>query len=164
MIIVSLKQHFPARLPEWWMSFMLVMWGGYVVLHPGIFTNPASAQIFQAMADMSGEFPPAMLWGLSAMFVGLTRFCALFINGAYTRTPMIRVLMSALSAFIWTQVSTGLFKSGVDNTGVVLYGGLVLMDLVSAYRASTDMVYAEKARYDLKRQGSRRHVRSNKLA
>lgn len=158
MIIVSLKQHFPARFPEWWSSALLILWGAYVALHPGIFTNPASAEMFHSMALMAGEFPPAPLWGLSAVVVGMTRASALFINGAYTRTPLIRVLMSMLSTFIWTQVCVGLMKSGVDNTGIVVYGGLVVLDIVSAYRAATDMVYAEVARYGLKKQGSRGHV------
>lgn len=150
MLIVSLKQHFPARLPEWWMSSMLVLWGGYVVLHPGIFTASASRQMFSGMVAMAGDFDPAGLWGLSAVVIGMIRACALFINGAYTRTPMIRLFMSFLSAFIWTQVSIGLWKSGVENTGVVVYAGLVMMDIVSAYRAATDMVFAEKVRHDLK--------------
>lgn len=163
MIIVSLKQHFPARFPEWWASALLILWGVYVVLHPAIFTHPASAQMFRSMATMAGEFPPAALWGLSAVVIGMTRACALFINGAYTRTPLIRVLMSMLSTFIWTQVCLGLIKSGVDNTGIIVYGGLVVLDIVSAYRAATDMVYAEVARHGLKQQGSRRHVRSSNV-
>lgn len=160
MLIVSLKQHFPARLPEWWMSFMLVLWGSYVVLHPGVFTNPATAHITAGLAAMAGEFDPAGLWGLSAVLVGMVRVFALFVNGAYTRTPLIRLAMSFFSAFIWTQVSIGFFKSGVENMGIVVYAGLVVMDLVSAYRASTDMVFAEKARRDLKVRRPRNAGRS----
>jgi hypothetical protein len=143
------------------MSLVLVLWGGYVVLHPGLFTNPSTAKVFSGMTSMAAGFPPAALWGLSAVMVGMTRGCALFINGAYTRTPLVRLGMSFVSAFIWTQVTIGLFKSGVENTGMVLYGGLVLLDIASAYRAANDMVYAEKVRLDLKQQGSRRHARSS---
>lgn len=150
MLIVSLKQHFPARIPEWWMSMMLVLWGGYVVFHPELFTSAYTKQMFSGMATMAGDFSPSGLWGLSAVIIGMVRACALFVNGAYMRTPMIRLFMSFLSAFIWTQVSIGLLKSGVANTGVVVYAGLVMMDIVSAYRAATDMVYAEKVRHDLK--------------
>lgn len=163
MLIVSLKQHFPARIPEWWMSFMLVLWGGYVVLHPGLFTDPATRVIFSGMTAMSGDYDPAGLWGLSAVVVGMIRGCALFVNGAYTRTPMIRLLTSFMSAFIWTQVSIGLYKSGVANTGIVVYAGLVTMDIVSAYRAATDMVFAEKVRHDLKVTRPR-HVERSILA
>lgn len=156
MLIVSLKQHFPARLPEWWMSFMLVWWGVYVVLHPGLFVDDATRQVFSGMKDMARGYDPAAMWGLTALFIGMIRACALFVNGAYTRTPIIRLLMSFLSAFIWTQVCIGLFNSGVANTGIVVYAGLVMMDIVSAYRASTDMVFAEKVRLDMKSKRPRR--------
>lgn len=157
MLIVSLKQHFPARLPEWWMSLQLVMWGSYTVLHPGMFTQPSARIMFSGMVEMAGSFPPAGLWGLSAVFIGCIRAGALFVNGAYSRTPLVRLSMSFLSAFIWTQICLGLWKSGVENTGVVNYAGLVMLDIASAYRAATDVVYAEKVRHDLrKQQGSRR--------
>jgi hypothetical protein len=163
MIIVSLKQHFPARLPEWWMSAMLIAWGAYVVLHPDMFTQPSLRQVYAAMVDMAGGFNAAGVWGLGALTVGMTRACALFVNGAYTRTPLIRLFMSFLSAFIWTQVCIGLYKSGVANTGIVVYGGFVMMDIVSAYRAATDMVFAEKVRHDLKSKRPH-HVRNRFLA
>jgi hypothetical protein len=158
MLIVSLKQHFPARFPEWWMSLMLVLWGSYVVLHPRVFTD----QALSGLVAMAGNFDPAGLWGLSAVVIGMVRGGALFVNGAYTRTPMIRLLMSFLSAFIWTQVCIGLFKSGVENISVVVYAGLVMMDIVSAYRAATDMVFAEKVRHELKKRPH--HARRRFLA
>lgn len=155
MLIVSLKQHFPARWPEWFMAGMSVMWGSYMVLHPQLFTQDATRQVLSGLAAMAGNFPPASLWGLSTVILGMIRGAALFINGAFSRTPMIRLLMSFLSAFIWTQVVIGLVKSGVPNTGLVVYAGLVVMDIVSAYRAATDTVFAEKVRHDLKQDRSR---------
>lgn len=163
MLVVSLKQHFPARFPEWWMSVILVLWGAYVALHPAMFTQTQSRDIFAGMTAMAGEFPPAALWGLSAVVIGMVRACALFINGAYTRTPVIRVLMSFTSAFIWTQVTIGLFKGGVEIPDIVLYAGLVMMDIVSVYRAATDLVFAEKMRHDIRQQGSRRHAVSSRI-
>lgn len=155
MLIVSLKQHFPARWPEWFMAGMSFMWGAYIILHPEVFTQSATRQVLSGLAGMAGEFPPAALWGLSNVILGMVRGGALLVNGAYTRTPMIRLGMSFASAFIWTQVCVGLLKTGVPNTGIVVYAGLVVMDIVSAYRAATDTVYAEKLRHDLKQDRSR---------
>lgn len=155
MLIVSLKQHFPARWPEWFMSGMALSWGTYVFLHPELFTNPATGTLFAGLRVMAGNFPPAALWGLVLVVLGLVRGSALFINGAYTRTPMIRLAMSFASAFIWTQVSIGFMKSGVPNTGLIVYAGLVVMDMMSAWRAATDTVFAEKVRHDLKQDRSR---------
>lgn len=155
MLIVSLKQHFPARWPEWFMAGMSFSWGCYVVLHPGLFTNPATRASLAGLEAMAGSFPPAALWGLSTVILGLIRACALFINGAFSRTPMVRLIMSFLSAFIWTQICIGMWKSGVPNTGMVVYSGMVVMDIVSAYRAATDTVFAEKVRHDLKQDHNR---------
>ena len=160
MLIVSLKQHFPARWPEWYMSGMSFAWGSYLILHPEVFTQNATQTILSGMAAMAGDFPPAAFWGLCTVVMGLIRAAALFVNGAYTRTPLIRLIMSFASAFIWTQICIGLIKTGVPNTGLVVYGGMVVMDIVSAYRATNDTVYAEKMRRDLK-QERRRVERSN---
>jgi hypothetical protein len=163
MLILSLKKHFPARWPEWFMAGLLFAWGAYVALHPALFTNPATATVMSGMALMAGSLPPAAMWGLSATTVGLIRGSALFINGAYTRTPMIRLIMSFASAFIWTQVVVGLIKSGVPNMGLVVYSGLVVMDIVSACRAAVDTVYAEKLRHDIK-QGQRQYDNRRSIA
>lgn len=155
MLIVQLKHHFPARWPEWFMSGVSFAWGAYVVFHPEVFTQPATQAALSGMARMAGDFSPSALWGLSAVVMGLVRATALFINGAYTRTPIIRLCMSFASAFVWTQVFVGLVKSGIPNPHLVVYAGLVVLDIVSAYRAATDTVFAEKVRYDLKRDSGR---------
>lgn len=162
MLIVSLKQHFPARWPEWYMSGMSFAWGAYMILHPQVFTQGATQEVLSGMAAMAGNFPPASLWGLSAVMLGVIRAAALFVNGAYTRTPLVRLVMSFASAFVWTQVCIGLWKSGVPNMGLIVYGGLVVMDIVSAYRATTDTVFAEKMRRDLKQE--RRRVERSQFA
>lgn len=155
MLILSLKQHFPARWPEWFMSGMAFSWGTYVTLHPELFTQAATREVLSGLAMMAGSYPPAALWGLSAVILGFVRAAALFVNGAYTRTPAIRVLMSFLSVFVWTQIVIGLFKSGVPNMELVVYSGLIVMDIVSAYRATNDTVFAEKMRHDMKQERRR---------
>lgn len=164
MIIVELKRHFPARWPEWFMSGFALAWGSYVNLHPELFTQSATRQSLAGLATMAGSFPPSAIWGLSPVILGLIRGAALFVNGSYTRTPMIRLFMSFASAFIWTQVFIGLLKSGVPNTGLIAYGGFVVLDLVSAYRAATDTVYAETARQQVKQEESRGSNRTGVLA
>ncbi|WP_294392014.1 hypothetical protein [uncultured Sphingomonas sp.] len=148
MLIASLKQHFPARLPEWFMASVMATWGIYVILHPGIFTAPETRAMFSGMAALveGSGFPPAGLWGSLALTVGLLRAAALFINGAYARTPVVRLISSMISAIIWTGVAIGLAKSDAANTGVAVYPWLLLLDLASAYRASVDMAVAEHNR------------------
>lgn len=150
MIIKSLKTHFPARFPEWLVSGVLVSWGMYVWIHPDLFTNDATRVAFAGLVEMT-EFTghsPSAVWGLAALMVGVIRTGALFINGIHTRTPMIRLGMSFLSAFIWTQVAVGFGKSGVPNPGIILYAWLVVIDIASAYRAGLDVALSEKVRHD----------------
>lgn len=148
MIIRSLKQHWPARKLEWLMSGFMLAWGWYVLMHPGLFTNPETANLFRGLAELSSPITqyPALLWGGSSFMVGLCRAVALFVNGAYTRTPLIRLVASFISMFIVTQIVIGLWKSGVPNTGLVVYPWFVVADLLSAYRAAVDVVHAEKQR------------------
>lgn len=152
MIIRSLRLHWPSRKIEWLMSGMLATWGLYLLLHPEVFTNPETGVLFSGMVSLSNYVAPypALVWGGLAFAAGLVRGIALFINGAYTRTPLIRVITSFISMFILTQIVIGLWKSGVPNMGLVVYPWLVVADLLSAHRASIDVVYAAKQRHEMK--------------
>jgi hypothetical protein len=163
MLIKELRRHFPARLPEWTNAFTMFAWGAYILLHPGIFaTNPAY-EAFVAMAWTGAEGAQRIhlaenAWGLVAVLVGMIRAGALFVNGAYYRTPVIRVLTSALSAFVWMQIVIGLWHFGQPSTGLVMYSSAVVLDLISAYRAGCDAATAE-----LTRRGNAGGVRHGKL-
>lgn len=148
MAITSLRQHWPARKLEWLMSGFMMAWGLYVLFHPQLFTAPETAALFAGLADLSSSISeyPALVWGGSCFTVGLGRAVALFINGAWTRTPLIRLIASFVSMFIMTQIVVGMWNSGVPNTGLVVYPWLVIADLLSAYRAAVDVVHAEKQR------------------
>lgn len=148
MIIRSLRDHWPARKLEWLMSGFLIAWGVYVLLHPALFTAPETISLFSGLKAISDPFTPypALAWGGSGFLVGITRLIALFVNGAWTRTPLIRLIASLLSLFIITQIIIGLWKSGVPNTGLVVYPWFVIADLLSAYRAAVDVVHAQKLR------------------
>ncbi len=148
MIIQSLRQHWPSRKMEWLGSGFLMSWGFYVLFHPELFSQTATAEVFRGLAALSAPFTeyPALAWGGLAFAVGLARAVALFINGAYVRTPAIRVATSFISIFILTQICLGMWHSGVPNTGLVVYPWLIIADLISAYRAAMDVVYAETAK------------------
>lgn len=148
MIIQSLRQHWPSRKMEWLGSGFLISWGIYVLLHPELFTQDATAQVFAGLAALTDSFAPypALVWGGLAFSIGLARAVALFVNGAYVRTPAIRVATSFVSIFILTQICLGMWDSGVPNTGLVVYPWLIVADLISAYRAAIDVVYAETVR------------------
>lgn len=149
MLIRELKRHFPARLPEWANSFTMFAWGAYILMHPGIFATSDLYEAFVSMVwiDAVGETRIALAersWGLITVTVGLIRACALFVNGSYSRTPAIRLVCSAMSAFVWSQVVIGLLRMGIPSTGIVMYSSALALDLISAYRATCDAVIASE--------------------
>lgn len=148
MILRSLSQHWPARKIEWLMAGLTFVWGYYILAHPGVFTQPETREILSGMVTLAGLYglTPVVFWGGGAMFMGLLRALALFINGAYARTPIFRAVAAFGTMFIFTQVSIALYRSGVPNFGIVVYSWLVIADLLSAYRAAQDAVFAEVQR------------------
>ena len=150
MVISTTWQHFQVRFSEWFGAGCLFAWGIYVTLHPSMFTAPATATVFAGM----NAIMPQQSWGLMATLVGFTRLAALYVNGHHTRTPSVRLVASFFSAFVWTQVVVGLFNAHVAQTGVVIYTGMILADIYSAFRASGDVTLVSR-RLREENEGSR---------
>ena len=146
MLVRELKKHFPARAPEWISAATMSVWGAYVVLNPEVFLQPA----FRILAGMSWGQPAGNFWGMLCLTVGIFRACALFINGTFSRTPLIRLATSMISAFVWTQITVGLWLLPEASTGIVMYGSFVCVDLLSAYRAAQDVGMVESTRREAK--------------
>lgn len=139
----ELKRHFPSRSSEWVMAGVLATWGAYVIAYPSMLDRDVFAG-FHAMNWSS--IPTSAFWGLIAFSVGMMRAMALFVNGAYTRTPLVRLGSSMISALVWSQIVIGFWMSGIPSPAVVVYSGLVVLDGISAYRASKDVAIAEVTR------------------
>lgn len=144
MLIQSLKTHFSARAMEWWGAGAMFSWGYYFVTHPQLLTQSATRETFAGLIRVTDFFgqPPVAI-GLMAIFTGMIRACALFVNGAYEKTPLIRLLTAFASAYIWTSILVGFFVINIPNTGLVIYPWLVVADVISGYRAGYDLVIAE---------------------
>lgn len=138
---IDMKSHFEARSLEWFGAFYLTNWGQYVILHPGMFTDPRKADLFKGLTAF-GDQPT---WGLSVFTAGIIRLTALFINGRWGLTPWIRALTSFMSAGVWFMVSVGVFHTGW-NTGVAIYPVMLLADIFSVYRAMSDAAEANANR------------------
>lgn len=163
MLIQRLKNHFPARAIEWLMAAIMFTWGYYIVTHPQLFTAPETKAVFSGIARVAEFFgqPPVAI-GLMAVLTGFARAAALFVNGAVSKTPLVRLMAALMSAYLWTSVCVGLWLSDVANTGLVIYPWFVVADIVSGYRAGYDLVIAEsvakqsRSQHDnRKRAGSR---------
>lgn len=162
MIIQSLQTYWPTRKMEWLMAGMLTAWGCYVLTHPEMFSDLSTRDTYAGMKAVSDPlgFYPSVFWGGAAFIVGFSRAVALFVNGAWTRTPLVRVIASLLSMMIFTQIVVGFWSSGLPNPGLVVYPWFIVADLLSAYRAAVDIVHAEKQREvdkETRRDGRRHH-------
>lgn len=140
MVVSTTWQHFQVRFSEWFAAITLFGWGVYLIIHPGMMLDPRVASLWTGMVAIM----PQETWGLAAVLTGACRLAALYVNGHHSRTPLIRLIASFFSAFVWTQVSVGLWKAGVPNTGVWLYPCLVAADIYSAFRASGDVTLVSK--------------------
>lgn len=138
---IQLKKHFEARLSEWFNAFMLSAWGAFLILVPGVFTGPTSI-VFSGMADFARQ----EVWGFAAFVIGVIRVVALFINGRWGLTPFVRLGTSFLSVFMWFWVCVGLYRSSLLQPGLIVYPGLMLLDMYSSFRAASDAYEAEANR------------------
>lgn len=140
MIVKSMKEHFEARAIEWGMAGWATSWGLTALLVPSIFTNPvtgpATKLMYKSVEWMGGE--PSVIIGLMVFLTGLLRAAALFINGLWRATPLIRIITSAVSGFVVMNIVIGL-ASGPPNFGVITYTWLFFADCLSASRAARDL-------------------------
>lgn len=162
MILEVIGKHFPARALEWYSGFTLLGWGGYVLLHPQMFTNSKVAGAFSGLAEIAWFWPPHLSWACVAIFVALARIVALAINGSRpVSTPRIRLAGGLLSALVWTQILVGLMKAEAPNPGFILYTSLVIADIYSVFRATRDVVIASRnARLEKAARGSHERIPS----
>lgn len=166
MLIQSLRVHFSARTLEWYGAGAMGTWGYYIITHPQLFTAPATKELFSGLARVAEFFgQPPLAIGALALFTAIVRAAALFINGAYQRTPLVRLLTALASAYIWTTIVIGYVIVNTANTGIVIYTWHVIADIVSCYRAGYDLVIAENTARQARalngqRNGSERGLRS----
>jgi hypothetical protein len=137
-----MKRHFNARSLEWFNAMYLMAWGAWVILFPGLMTESVLKDSFSGLISLA----PQQVWGLAAFTGGSIRVIALWVNGQWGLTPLIRVMTSFMSVFIWFWIAVGLVKTGLPQPGIVMYGGLMIADMFSAFRAAGDAYEAEVAR------------------
>lgn len=133
-------KHLQARFAEWFNAFAMMWWGAYVILHPGMFSDPRLYALWTGLLAVASQ----QTWGLIAFTVGAVRLGALYVNGRRKVTPSIRLATSFVSAFIWTQIVLGMWNGNTPNTGLVVYPMLILADIYSAFRAGADATYVAR--------------------
>lgn len=136
MLFNLLVCHCRHRLFEWTMTVAMLGLALEIAIWPG--TIGASA--FRYMLQVVGTSNLSMFF----MMVGLLRIAALIANGQWpVYGPRCRAVGAGFGALIWFQMVIALLilapTSGIPSPGIPVYLALTTGELISAYRAATDV-------------------------
>jgi hypothetical protein len=126
------------RALEWLSAFIMVAWG-IILAQDG---NTLSAPSFREfVAHGMSEDALAYVFGA----VGGVRIAALYINGRWPRTPLLRMIGAGAGLLLWGQIASmfaiSYARSGTAGTGFAAYGSLALAEIFSIYWAAFDARY-----------------------
>jgi hypothetical protein len=133
------------RIGSWFLSMMLTSWGLLLLIHPILFLGPGYIGLIR--------LAPEVVWGWSAMTIGLIRLVALIINGTFISfrwSPHVRFVMDVLSCFIWFQITLGFAAAGT-GTGLAIYPFLFLFDAYNSMLAASEAGVVERRYADGRR-------------
>jgi hypothetical protein len=121
------------RSVEWLLACMMVAWGIGLLL-PG---DTMSLPQFR----MLGVIAPEPVWAVWSISMGAVRVAALYINGSWRRTPLLRVL-GASFGLIWWLVLGFLFKTSADGgpvpAGLLWFPVFIAFEGYSIVRGARD--------------------------
>jgi hypothetical protein len=126
-----------SRLFEWASSFMMLGIGVHLMLWPGAVHGNAFAFLL--------HYVPAETMSLFFWVLAISRIAALIINGHSPRLgPIVRGVASGMAAIIWGQMAATLYVLSAagdvtPSSGIPIYSVLMLTELFSVYRASSDV-------------------------
>lgn len=134
-MIAYATQASTTRAVEWLLACLLIAWGVGVLL-PGIVLD---GDIYAPLVALA----PEVAWGNFAVAVGSLRVGALYINGSWRRTPILRAIGAGLGV-VWWIVLGGLYVVAVNQGAkpfpfIMAYPVFVYFELLSMYRCGVDM-------------------------
>lgn len=125
------------RATEWCTSATLLALGITLAIPGETFNSPAFSGFSELGMDDASLAGPLCI-------IGAIRFSALYINGNWRRTPIMRMFGAVAGVTVFTLLSLVLFWPSIHygapvSTGVGVYSGLALFDGLAAYRSGADM-------------------------
>lgn len=130
--------HFRVRALEWAMAAIMVTWGLILAQPYPTFSNAN----FQELAAIGPEWA----WAVVCVAVGVARLAALYVNGAWSPSPIARLIASILSVAFWFQITLGMAASPMLTTGLAVYPWFVAFEVYNAGRAASDARLSKEAR------------------
>lgn len=120
------------RSVEWLLAALMVAWGVGLML-PG---DSMSLPQYKLLAVLAPEY----VWSSWSISIGLIRIVALYVNGSWKRTPLIRSTCAGFG-IIWWLVLIFLFKGATDGpvpAGLMFYPVFIAFEGYSVYRGARD--------------------------
>ncbi len=120
------------RSVEWLLAAMMVAWGLGLLLPGNTMELPAYRLL--------GAIAPESVWSAWSLSIGAVRMAALYINGSYRRTPLIRATCSLLGAMWWVVLGYCFFTAAPAPyaAGLMWFPVLVAFEGYSVARGAQD--------------------------
>ncbi len=140
MIVVRFPPitHFRLRILEWGVALVMLLW--WVVL-----SQPSYSIYAQPSLELLARIGSEDFWAPVCFTIAVARLGALYVNGAWRRSPYIRAFTAFLSSIFWLWVSIGMAVTGA-TTGLAVYPVVMLFDWYSIWTAMDDADKARKAK------------------
>ena len=127
------------RAVEWLCAGIMVAWGVTLAINGDTLKQPAFAAFHRFGATES-------FWAWMFGGSGFARTAALYINGRWPKTPIIRMVCAGFGFLSWSQLSWLFLEgtalaTGTPTPGIGVYAVLALAELYSIYRAAHDARY-----------------------
>jgi len=116
---------------------MMLAWGIGLLLPGDTLTLP--------QYRLLGEIAPEPVWAAWSVCVGGLRLVALYINGSWRRTPLIRSSCSIFGMIWWTLLMVlflGSRTAGPIGAGMLWFPIFILFEGYSAYRSARDSYHS----------------------
>jgi len=124
------KQTFRQRQMEWCLAFGSLAWGGLVLANPEAFDRP-----FYAPLKRIGS---AETWGAVMLAVGILGLVALFINGFWKRTPLLRQIASVIRMLMWANLFFATISIEWSTPAMATYLMISIMEVMAQNNAASD--------------------------
>jgi tape measure domain-containing protein len=136
---LRIQHRFGPRMPEWFMSIHMILFGYVLLLPTETFNQPAFTAFrlipTEAVLGMSSE----NVMGGAMLLIGCIRILGLIVNGARKHvTPQIRQISAGIGCMLWAGITYGFFSSDVVSTWLAIYPAFAVSEAINIYRAAHD--------------------------
>ena len=130
--------HLGARKLEWGVAVCMAGWATTLAQPDETMLQPQFAVLHRLASETA--------WTWLCALIAASRLCALWMNGTWGPSPIVRGATAAVSSLFWCGVWLGIAASGRTAVSLTVYFLLMLADIDSVYHAASDWQAARERR------------------